>query len=106
VGSGGRHESGDVSCWVLLGACAAHDLHRTVRRRRQGQGDGGGKESSTEHERPLKKREEVEHQRHGETSAERRWELGGGARQRDKARQLRQDKTGTAVELFAGASRG
>ena len=67
VGSGGRHESGDVSCWVLLGACAAHDLHRTLRRRRQGQGDGGRKESSTEHERPLKKREEVEHQRHGET---------------------------------------
>jgi hypothetical protein len=40
-------------------------------------GRGGEKESSTEHERPLKKREEVEHQRHGETSAERRWELGG-----------------------------
>jgi len=82
-------------CWVLLGACAAHDLHRTLRRRRQGQGDGGRKESSTEHERPLKKREEVEHQRHGETSAERRWELGGVLGSETRQDNLaRQDRNG------------
>jgi hypothetical protein len=103
-GSGGSNESGGVSCWALGAGCwvlvqlCTRFASNTQPPATGTRGTGELKESLTEHDRPLKKRGEVEQ---GETSA--RVLECSSARQCDKARP---NERANSLWLFSGGAGG